>query len=180
MARREYTTADGRTLRIASACVDTGGSHTSEVYGFVYRAHAIGYRRLFAIKGMRGFLRDIISKSPNLVNPKREPEKKVELYMIGVDTAKSELYDRIQNGRLRTPINLPGGELVTSEFYKQLTAESVVTEYVNGFPKDKWQLDYPRNEALDCWVYAFAALKAINPNWEKIVANKDKLRKKSI
>lgn len=177
MAQTVYSTADGRTLPIQATCIDSGGSHTSEVYNFAYRVHATGYRRFYVIKGQDGFGRDIISKSPKLVAPKREPARQVELYRVGVDTAKSQLYKKIQDGHLRTPITLPNGELVTKEFYKQLTAETVQTVYKNGFAKNVWVKDYIRNEALDCWVYAYAALKAINPQWDKIIKNKGKSRK---
>ena len=64
-------------------------------------------------------------------------------------------------------------DLLEDEFYKQLTAEKKITEYHKGFPKPVWMKIRPRNEVLDCTVYAYAAaLRAgmAHFNWEKIRA----------
>lgn len=177
---QRYTSADGRSLRINAACVDTGGLNTQEVYRFVYRANATGYRRLYAIKGSAGYNRDIINKSPTLITGQLQKFDSIALYTVGVDPCKSTLYRKINNGHLHAPIALPNGEVVTAEFWKQLTAEVIKTQYKNGFPNDVWVKDYPRNEALDCWVYAYAALKMLNPNWRILIAKRDKRSKKAI
>ena len=44
-----------------------------------------------------------------------------------------------------------------SEYFKQLTAEQLVTKMVRGYQKREWQKTRERNEALDCRVYARAA-----------------------
>jgi hypothetical protein len=44
------------------------------------------------------------------------------------------------------------------EYFKQLTAERLVTRIVKGFPRGSWEKERGRrNEALDCRVYARAA-----------------------
>jgi phage terminase large subunit GpA-like protein len=44
------------------------------------------------------------------------------------------------------------------EFFRQLTAERLVTRMVKGFPRGSWEKEPGRrNEALDCRVYARAA-----------------------
>ena len=44
------------------------------------------------------------------------------------------------------------------EFFKQLTAERLITRIVKGYPKVSWEKEPgKRNEALDCRVYARAA-----------------------
>jgi Phage terminase large subunit (GpA) len=44
------------------------------------------------------------------------------------------------------------------EYFKQLTAERLVTRIVKGFPRGSWEKEPGRrNEALDCRVYARAA-----------------------
>jgi phage terminase large subunit GpA-like protein len=45
------------------------------------------------------------------------------------------------------------------EFYEQLTAEKNKVRFVKGFPVKEWHnvRGNKRNEALDCFVYAFAA-----------------------
>ncbi len=43
------------------------------------------------------------------------------------------------------------------EYFKQLTAEQLVTRVVKGYRRGEWQKTRDRNEALDCRVYARAA-----------------------
>jgi phage terminase large subunit GpA-like protein len=51
--------------------------------------------------------------------------------------------------------------LTRTEYFKQLTAEQLVTRIVKGYPKRIWQKIRDRNEALDCRVYARAAAIAL-------------------
>ena len=47
-------------------------------------------------------------------------------------------------------------------YFEQLTAERVRTRYVKGHAKREWvKPDSRRNEALDCRVYAYAALHGL-------------------
>jgi phage terminase large subunit GpA-like protein len=56
-----------------------------------------------------------------------------------------------------------------SEWYKQITAEKLVTRYVKGQPVREWHKpDRARNEALDCRVYATAALKIMQPSFKRL------------
>ncbi len=49
-----------------------------------------------------------------------------------------------------------------SEYFKQLTAEHVVTRFQKGLPIREWRKrDNDRNEALDCRVYAMSALQGL-------------------
>jgi len=43
------------------------------------------------------------------------------------------------------------------EYFKQITAEQLVTRVVKGYRRGEWQKTRDRNEALDCRVYARAA-----------------------
>jgi phage terminase large subunit GpA-like protein len=45
----------------------------------------------------------------------------------------------------------------SEEYFKQLTAEQLVTRVVKGYKRPEWQKTRDRNEALDCRVYARAA-----------------------
>ena len=48
------------------------------------------------------------------------------------------------------------------EYFEQLTAEKQALRYVKGFPVREWvKKQSARNEALDCLVYAYAALHRI-------------------
>ena len=50
------------------------------------------------------------------------------------------------------------------EYFKQLTAEKVVKKFHKGFHRREWIKVRTRNEALDCRVYAIAALSIVNVN----------------
>ncbi|MDR3445746.1 terminase gpA endonuclease subunit [Dyella sp.] len=55
------------------------------------------------------------------------------------------------------------------DYFKQLTAERLTTRYVKGQPVREWVIgDHVRNEALDCRVYAFAALKIMQPSFRRL------------
>jgi phage terminase large subunit GpA-like protein len=45
----------------------------------------------------------------------------------------------------------------SEEYFKQLTAEQLVTRVVKGYRRPEWQKTRDRNEALDCRTYARAA-----------------------
>ena len=45
----------------------------------------------------------------------------------------------------------------SEEYFKQITAEQLVTKLVRGYRRLEWQKMRERNEALDCRVYARAA-----------------------
>ena len=49
------------------------------------------------------------------------------------------------------------------EYFKQLAAsEKIVTKYHKGFPRREFVKTRTRNEALDCRVYAYAALSILS------------------
>ncbi|WP_341760857.1 phage terminase large subunit family protein [Candidatus Tisiphia endosymbiont of Thecophora atra] len=152
----------GINLRIASVCVDSGGHHTQAVYAYCKKRQL---RRIFAIKGSSIAGKALVSR-PSIANRMR-----VKLFSIGTDTAKEMIYSRLKitelgPGYCHFPINYD------AEYFKQLTAEKIVTYYNKGFPTRKWEKPAgKRNEALDCRVYALAALYILNPNLE-LLANK--------
>ena len=57
------------------------------------------------------------------------------------------------------------------EYFKQLTAEQLVTRIVKGYPKREWQKTRDRNEVLDCRIYARAIALATDhwtdEKWEQ-------------
>ena len=60
------------------------------------------------------------------------------------------------------------GGLSLDDWCKQITVEKLVTHYVKGQPVRTWHKpDKARNEALDCRVYALAALKIMQPSLRK-------------
>lgn len=153
----------GIELSITSTAVDTGGSNTQAVYTYCRKRKG---QRVFAIKGKGGEGIPIVG-SPTQRKVGKRTSRKVALFSLGVDQAKSLLYKRLPlegegPGRCHFPKHYQ------DEYFRMLTAEKCVTRYVKGFPKREWQKIRPRNEALDCRVYAYAALLIIGPNMRRI------------
>jgi phage terminase large subunit GpA-like protein len=146
-----WETEDGRELIIRAACVDSGGHHTQAVYQFCKPRYG---RRIFAIKGVGGEGKAIVGR------PSKNNHIKCPLFPIGVDTAKETIYSRLQireegAGYVHFP------DTLDDEYFKQLTAEKVVKKYHKGFYKREWVKTRRRNEALDTFVYAYAALNCL-------------------
>lgn len=152
--KRKWHRADGRPFEVMAACIDSGGHHTQRVYDF---AKARLGRRVWAIKGeaARGGAR-----SP--VWPTKRPTSKTKStfrpVVIGVNAAKDVI-------RARLHIAEPGPGYMhfphdrDVNYFAQLTAERLVTKSVGGRKFRVWELRPGRaNEALDCRVYAYAAL----------------------
>ena len=154
---KTYDKADGSKLKIVSTCIDSG-HHTNMVYQFCKTRYA---RRVFAIKGIGGEGKPIVGR------PSRNNIARVTLFPIGVDTAKELIYSRL---RVK---NLGAGYChfptkYSEEYFRQLTAEKIVTKYRRGFKKREWVLMRPRNEALDCRVYALSAFTLLNADLNRI------------
>lgn len=156
--QQEYVHESGATIKVRAAAVDTGGHFTNEAYVFCRERKK---RHVIAIKGSSMPGRAPLGKpSRQDVNYKNQTLKKgVELWLIGVDAIKTTIYSRLKKtgsgaGAMHFPLGIP------NEYYEQLTAEKQSTRYVNGFPKRTWvKKSGARNEALDCEVYAYAALQ---------------------
>ena len=153
LLNHSYQGAGGQEHRIISAAVDSGHV-THSVYNYCRGR----IPRVMAIKGAKQANQPIVGR----------PSKKdvnwmgttipngVQLWPVGGDTAKSVIYGRLKQketgpGYIHFPIGLD------DDFFMQLTAEKLTTQYTRGFPKMVWVKIRNRNEALDCAVYAMAA-----------------------
>lgn len=151
----------GSSMTIAAALIDSG-DQTTRVYEFVQKSR---HRRLFAGKGVAGPGRPVAKVSRSTSGKKR---RQVDLYQVGVDDAKATVYARLRMqepgpGYCHFPLERD------LEYFEQLTAEKLITKYYKGFPRKEWVKARPRNEALDCRVYAYAALKILNPIWSALI-----------
>jgi len=144
---RQFETESGRQIAIRGACVDSGGHFTNSVYAYCKKNQG---RRIFAIKGVGG------EGKPMVGRPSKNNIAKCPLFPIGVDTAKDLVFARMK-------IQEPGpgymhfSDVLNEEYFRQLTAEKVMTRFHKGFKKRVFEKIRPRNEALDCMVYALAA-----------------------
>ncbi len=152
----------GVELSIYVTAIDSGGANTQAVYNYCKKRKS---SRRFAIKGKGGEGIPIVS-APTKRKTGRRAGRPVELFTLGVDQAKTLIYKRLPlEGDGPGHCHFP--EHYQEEYFRQLTAEKCVTRYVKGFPKREWIKTYTRNEALDCRVYAYAALLIIHPNIER-------------
>ena len=151
---RQYETESGRQIAIRATCVDSGGHFTNSVYNYCKKHTG---RRVFAIKGVGGEGKPIAGR------PSKNNVGKCPLFPVGVDTVKDLLFARMR-------IEEPGAgymhfsDELPDEYFKQLTAEKVVTRYHKGFKRREFVKTRPRNEALDCFVYALAAYAIVGIN----------------
>ena len=151
---KTYDTVDGRQIGIRATCVDSGGHFTNSVYQYCKKHTG---RRVFAIKGVGG------EGKPAAGRPSKANVAKCPLFPIGVDTVKSLLFARMR-------IDEPGAgyihfsDRLDEEYFRQLTAEKVVTRFHKGFKKRVFEKIRARNEALDCMVYSYAAYAILGIN----------------
>lgn len=141
-------------LPISATCLDTGGSSTRAAYDFVRTRHG---RKIWGIKGANTAGAPAWPRRPSYKN-----KGSVPLYSIGVDTLKDTIASRLGivddgPGRIHFP------KFLEAPYFQQLTAEHRRTKYVRGRPVRFWEVKQKgtRNEALDTFVYALAALTGL-------------------
>lgn len=156
-------------LSIRAACLDTG-HHTQQCYAF-----ARATSRVFAVKGIGGD-----SARPVIGKASRNNLAKIPLFPIGTHTAKKLVTDRlkVQPGEAGY-CNFPKDRDI--EYYRQMTAEAIVTRYHRGFKKEEWNKVRTRNEAFDCRIYATAALEllSIDIRAQRRAAQRDAARRQA-
>jgi phage terminase large subunit GpA-like protein len=163
VANSEYDGATSiQSMKVLAACVDSGGHHTEHVYRF---ARANRGRRWYAVKGANTPGKPIVSR------PTLQGKPPVKLFTVGTETAKDILAARLAltepgPGFCHFPTDRP------ESYFKQLRSERPVTRMTKGVAVRRWEKVKPgvRNEALDCRVYAMAALGILRPNLEKFAA----------
>ncbi len=154
---RTYRREDGRPFSIMAACIDSGGHHTQAVYQFC--KERVG-RRVYAIKGEAARAGQRSPVWPNK-KPTRRTKATYRPVILGVNAAKDSI-------RARLALDAPGPGYMhfpadrDRNYYAQLVAERIAVREVAGHRFYVWELPPGRaNEALDCRVYAFAALAAL-------------------
>ncbi|NID15393.1 phage terminase large subunit family protein [Luteibacter yeojuensis] len=151
---RLWHRADGRGFEVMGACIDSGGHHTQDVYNFCKAR--IG-RRIWAIKGesARSGKRSPVWPT---ARPSSRNKKSYRPVIIGVNAAKDTIASRL--GRTEPGpgyMHFPTDRDIN--YYAQLTAERSVLVTKGGQRYRVWEPRPGRaNEALDCRVYAYAAL----------------------
>ncbi len=163
-----FETVSGHALRVASACIDSGGGKGTDTAVYRYTKPR-AKRRIFAIKGSSSRGVPIASSKPTYSNRGRAP-----VYRIGTDEAKRWLFSSL---KITDPgynyLHFPDNDEYDHRYFQMLTAEEQRVRVHKGKRILEWHQIRQRNEALDCRVYARAALDILNPNWKKLRANRD-------
>jgi phage terminase large subunit GpA-like protein len=155
-----YKHKNGTLMQASCVTIDTGYL-TSEVYAFTKKFEIM---RWFSTKGRSTTGSPIVPAKPSVVG-----RLKNKLFMIGTDTAKQLIYNRLLMkrkdgyGKMHFPMKY------TEEYFKQLTAEkSVSKKDAYGYVKRVWKKLRPRNEVLDIRVGSLAAITILNPNFKEL------------
>jgi len=152
--KRIRTGPGGRRFAVMAVCIDSGGHYTQEVYQF---AKARLQRRIWAIKGESARMGQRNPVWPTK-RPSRRNKSSFRPVIIGVNAAKDVVRQRLHvevpgPGYMHFPVDRDIG------YYSQLLAERLITKSAGGVRYRVWELSKGRaNEALDCRVYAYAAL----------------------
>lgn len=142
------------SLPVIATCIDMGGHFTQQVLNYCQQRTGLN---VWAVNGTAGQGKPVWPRKVS------NGKYKIPFYSIGVDTAKETIYNRLRNETPNTGCSWfpPDRE---DDYYKQLTSEEVVEQATrSGIPKRIWKIKagFKRNEALDCRVYAYAALEGL-------------------
>jgi phage terminase large subunit GpA-like protein len=161
---RVYRFADGKGLKVACTCIDSGGHYTSDIYKYAKQNE---HRRILAVKGQGG------PGIPLIHRLSRKNKENALVVILGVDDGKSRIYSSLR-------VKMPGPKYCHfpnddsrgyDRFYFQgLLSEKLVPRKKNGVTRYVWEKisSNARNEALDARNYALAAREILNPNYDAL------------
>jgi phage terminase large subunit GpA-like protein len=152
---QSYPRNDGIVLSIGTTCWDSGGHYSDTVYSM---SKKLGLFRVVPIKGANMYGKPIANF------PRKRSNKGVYLTEVGTDNAKELIMAMMRTQPsvdTRTPgaIHLPLNDNICDDTeLQQLTSERKLPTRRDGRIVYRWEAGGRRNEALDCFVYALAAL----------------------
>ena len=150
----------GAEMRIDRLAVDTG-DQTAAVYGWIAKQDQA---RVFAVKGKGGYDHNAPVTTPTYIGYGGR-RKAIALRSVVGDVFKAELYRSLALARPTdeeiADAGFPAGyvhvpDFADAEWCRQIVAERRIRLKSGAYKWDK--SEHPRNEALDCWIYARAML----------------------
>ncbi|WP_269497255.1 phage terminase large subunit family protein [Castellaniella sp. S9] len=140
---------------VRMAAIDAG-YNTSAVYAF-----CANKRWAVPCKGIGGTGRPLIEdERKRAARLRRRVRRQHAAEPIGVDQGKALIYARLKLEKSGPGyIHFPREAAFDDEYFAQLAAEKLVTKVRGTRPFQEWVQLRPRNEALDCLVYNFAAMR---------------------
>jgi len=154
----DYAHESGASIPLDRVCVDTGGHFTSQVYNFVHKR----WPQIVPIKGS-----SVLGAPMTPARGAPAGPRNILRYDLGVDSIKDQLFSYLQidtegPGYVHFPEHaISINPEYDEEYFKQIVAEVPAYHYVSG-QKTKYYKQIRRNEALDCWVYAYGGFKMAN------------------
>ncbi len=156
---------DGLVLHVRTVYIDTGGHHSDA---------ALKAAKARTGKGWYPILGSNTPGSPLNSMPRRAGKVRVNRYRIGTEAAKDAL-----NAALKVEDHGPNfchfRVDYEDEYFAQLLSEKRVYVFHRGVKHVAYKKLRARNEALDCRVYAYAALHLLPVRWEKWKAERVQL-----
>lgn len=161
----DHKWASGYSRKPDAIAIDSGGHFTHEAYQYARERRKFN---VLAVKGQSQRNKPVIGKPTKVdVNYRGQIiQRGGRVFPVGTDTAKTTLYGRL--GRVEGMGIIHFHQSLTTEFYNQLTSEKKQVRYQKGFPVSEWvKISTRRNEALDCFVYAYAALNELYQKYDQ-------------
>lgn len=177
---------EGRTLTIRALAIDSG-AYSPRVYAWARDwnqpnfgpggAAAPFARTVVVVKGQsqdRGALLTV-SKVDGVSN--QGSKRWVRIQNLGTPVIKSHLYTLLKLRR-QPDVDPPNGYIhfpaLSEKYFEGLVSEKLITYTEKGYPRTRWELPPgKRNEALDTWVYGYAAAlvvgleRFVDADWDK-------------
>jgi phage terminase large subunit GpA-like protein len=100
-------------------------------------------RRVWAIKGAPGFARPAFKASAALKGRASQ-----RLYIVGVDSIKSLLFQRLKRGQ-----SIRFSNSLDASYFEQLASEKLVTRYLRGRPERRFERVVGRR--AETWTHSF-------------------------
>jgi terminase, large subunit len=154
LIKRQFTRADGRTMRIHGAAIDSGGHHAQETYQFCNERRK---QRVWAIKGRSEQL-----GKRSKVWPRKPSNRLGQVwYMIGGNAARDWAYSSLAQDKPGARyVHFPtkgaeGSREIDDEFFTQMTRERLVVRK-QGYTE--WVKPKAAHEVGVCFVYAYSAV----------------------
>ena len=176
----------GIEMPVYLAAIDTGGHWTKNTYKFIERWYATerwlrgkgelpnSWTDIIGVKGNNQYHGDMVYKAKRNVSDLGVPDRPIDLFNVRTPAIKELLYKKMDEGQLVSLKRWREGNLeVSDKYYDEIRAEQMT----QSTRSENIRFILPSgaaNHALDCFVYAYAALKHIPPiNWDETMQRQE-------
>lgn len=150
----------GDSMGVTVTAIDMN-YNTEHVLKFV---RSMAPLRVIPVRGKDGQGNTILKEGKTKIG---KTNIEVKFWNVGVDQVKLWLMRRLDmtkpgSGYCHFPLARD------QEYFEGLTSEKLIRSFKDGVAKEAWKKTRARNEPLDCRVYAYAAVRWLNPVYEVI------------